>query len=297
VQAAAAAAQHAPDGDGSAQHDHPVQVQDAGQDQPAADAAAGATAASAVADASPEHSMQRPSEQRGRRARTNRPPKLPQTPSADPGTTAEARRRLGQQLTWQLARQADSGSVPHPHVTLPCALRALWSELGSTAKCVRTMVSHMVSTIQSRLLSPCSDQRNAHCRRLLSKRELWSAASDAASCSLKATVDATENGHHDAAAEPATPELSPDGGPSRAAEPAPTAEPAQREDAACHADGQPQAAASKADEGPVAGAAAPARRMGGRPLDAGRVLEVAVDPVTGCAPAVGMHAPAGCLQS
>lgn len=114
VQAAAAAAQHPPDGDGSAQHDLPVQVQDPGQDQAAADAAAGAGAAGAVADPSPEQSVQQPSEQGGRRSRASRQsPKLSATPLPDPGMVAEARRRLGQQLTWQLARQADSGCVLH----------------------------------------------------------------------------------------------------------------------------------------------------------------------------------------
>ena len=149
----------------------------------------------------------------------------------------------------------------------------------------------------SDLVSLCPDKYNSDSRRLLSKRELWSAASNAASRCLTATVDATENGHHHAATESAAPELSPDAGPSHAAVPAPAAEHAQHDDAACEAGGQPQVAGSKAHEGPVASTAAPPRRMGGRPLDAGRVLEVALDPVTGCAPVVYTTNLAGCPQS
>ena len=55
--------------------------------------------------------------------------------------------------------------------------------------------------------------------------------------------------------------------------------------------GHPAATVSAEHEAPVACAAVPLRRIGGRPLDAGRVLEIAKDPVTGCASRTCMPTP------
>ena len=134
------------------------------------------------------------------------------------------------------------------------------------------MVTHNASVVMTQM----TIRRD---RRLLSKRELWSIAGDAAARQLPAVVPAAEIGHQHPVVAPAAGDK-----PPGETVPAPSEEHAQQADDAGKVDGQAQTATSAKDEGQKAGTAVPIRRMGGgRPLDAGRVLEVALDPVTKCA--------------
>jgi hypothetical protein len=128
--------------------------------------------------------------------------------------------------------------------------------------------------------------RNCSCdRRLLTKRELWSIAGEAASRAIATKTTAMQNGHH--AATEATKEH---GQPTallsgNASEVAADEVQHQLTGSAQDDDAETQLMHSAAEGGgPGAATAAGApRRPGGRLLDAGRMFEVAQDPITGCA--------------
>ena len=134
---------------------------------------------------------------------------------------------------------------------------------------------------------------SARGRRLLSKRELWSIAGEAASREILASAAAAEtHNHHRLAPGPLSPA---DGVPSNTLVAAPAAEHGEHAEDGHKADGPSQAMTRALDVGLVTSIAAPVRRMGGRPLDAGRVLEIAKDPVTGCATKASMRAESVCM--
>ena len=277
--AAAAGGEAPPAAEGPAQQD-PSQAHQNGGISVAPDAATEPAAASGV---STEPVIR---ERRERGVRRTRPPKPPQqqqqqqqrvAPSSDAESAAEARQRLGRQLSWQLARQHETGcgtcvtSSPIDHV-----------------RCILIRKAHNMRTVSYAWpdvqLEIRLDQRCFCDRRLLTKRELWSIAGEAASHDIPTKTTAVHNGQHAQAegiTEPVQPADVPRGD---AAVPAADRVHPQLTDSAQDDSRKLQLPHSAPEEGSAAAAAAGApRRGGGRLLDAGRVLEVALDPVTGCA--------------